>query len=281
MYVQGNTSHWSHVTFPLLPGNPGFQGNSSGVSLSTLYPNNSRAFENISARQEDGNALFSPTGSFANDTFETSNGHQRRTPASLDSRFGYFNPVAEEVPLTPTMDGQGTIVPSTVSEASFSLDMTPYGWEMPHPDSPQPTNEPWTGISMFVSSSGPIEGSDLKSQPSEYVPIELTADFPHTHLLDRNTRKIGSQGIARQDSNHSVLSSEPEHYDEFHMAHPNMDMDNMARDHPLYHNAAPGPDGLYHCPWEGEPTCQHKGEKLKCNYEYEDPFSEDLRGTNG
>jgi hypothetical protein len=40
-----------------------------------------------------------------------------------------------------------------------------------------------------------------------------------------------------------------------------------ARDHELYKNAAPREDGLYHCPWEGEASCTHKPEKLKCNYE--------------
>ena len=40
-----------------------------------------------------------------------------------------------------------------------------------------------------------------------------------------------------------------------------------ARDHPLYKKAAPGPDGLFHCPWEGQACCNHKPEKLKCNYE--------------
>lgn len=49
-----------------------------------------------------------------------------------------------------------------------------------------------------------------------------------------------------------------------------LDMDNTARDH-LYHNVTPQADGLYHCPWEKDPNflCQHKPEKLKCNYEYE------------
>jgi hypothetical protein len=46
-----------------------------------------------------------------------------------------------------------------------------------------------------------------------------------------------------------------------------LEIDNTARDHPLYHNVSAGPDGLYHCPWEGQPSCQHKAEKLKCNYE--------------
>jgi len=40
-----------------------------------------------------------------------------------------------------------------------------------------------------------------------------------------------------------------------------------ARDHALYKNATPGPDNLFHCPWEGQPNCNHKPEKLKCNYE--------------
>lgn len=40
-----------------------------------------------------------------------------------------------------------------------------------------------------------------------------------------------------------------------------------ARDHPLYKSASPSADGLYHCPWEGESSCNHKPEKLKCNYE--------------
>ncbi|KFA55760.1 hypothetical protein S40293_01943 [Stachybotrys chartarum IBT 40293] len=40
-----------------------------------------------------------------------------------------------------------------------------------------------------------------------------------------------------------------------------------ARDHVLYKNAVPQADGLYHCPWEGQPVCNHKAEKLKCNYD--------------
>lgn len=47
---------------------------------------------------------------------------------------------------------------------------------------------------------------------------------------------------------------------------PASDNDN-ARDHPLYRTALPSADGLYHCPWEGQASCNHKPEKLKCNYE--------------
>jgi hypothetical protein len=42
-----------------------------------------------------------------------------------------------------------------------------------------------------------------------------------------------------------------------------------SREHPLYQRATTSPDGLYHCPWEGrDPYCNHKPEKLRCNYEY-------------
>lgn len=45
------------------------------------------------------------------------------------------------------------------------------------------------------------------------------------------------------------------------------DGESTARDHPLYKSAQPSADGLFHCPWEGSSSCNHKPEKLKCNYE--------------
>ncbi|TLS28995.1 hypothetical protein PpBr36_00346 [Pyricularia pennisetigena] len=38
------------------------------------------------------------------------------------------------------------------------------------------------------------------------------------------------------------------------------------RDHEWY-KAGPRADGLYHCPLEGQENCNHKPEKLKCNYD--------------
>ncbi|KAK8007153.1 hypothetical protein PG989_001143, partial [Apiospora arundinis] len=40
-----------------------------------------------------------------------------------------------------------------------------------------------------------------------------------------------------------------------------------ARGHQLYKNAAPWADGLFHCPWERQPSCNHQPAKLKCNYD--------------
>jgi hypothetical protein len=50
-----------------------------------------------------------------------------------------------------------------------------------------------------------------------------------------------------------------------------LEIDNTARDHSLYQNVTVHSDGLYHCPWEGQDGCQHRPEKLKCNYEYATP----------
>lgn len=59
------------------------------------------------------------------------------------------------------------------------------------------------------------------------------------------------------------------------------EVDNVARDHPYYQTAAQGPDGLYHCPWETmDPPCNHKPEKLKCNYEYDLPSYPLIFDTN-
>lgn len=48
---------------------------------------------------------------------------------------------------------------------------------------------------------------------------------------------------------------------------PSNEGESTARDHPLYKRATPQADGLFHCPWEGQAGCNHKPEKLKCNYE--------------
>ncbi|CRK22415.1 hypothetical protein BN1723_002855 [Verticillium longisporum] len=41
----------------------------------------------------------------------------------------------------------------------------------------------------------------------------------------------------------------------------------VTKDHPVYRNATPGPDGLWHCPWEGQASCNHKGALYKVNYD--------------
>lgn len=108
---------------------------------------------------------------------------------------------------------------------------------------------------------------------------------PYTTTGDRVTRKpigprpskVASDLAARPQR----LSGTSENSEEsFRLARSNAEVDNTARDHHLYHNVTPQADGLYHCPWENDPAsnCQHKPEKLKCNYEYDTVPSSALVG---
>ncbi|EEU37566.1 uncharacterized protein NECHADRAFT_87435 [Fusarium vanettenii 77-13-4] len=44
-------------------------------------------------------------------------------------------------------------------------------------------------------------------------------------------------------------------------------VDMNTRVHDLYRLGVPWEDGLYHCPWEGQPCCNHKRVKLKAHYD--------------
>ena len=105
---------------------------------------------------------------------------------------------------------------------------------------------------------------------------ELVELPPYTTTCDRVTRKpVGPrQSKVASDSRKNRLNGTPEASEEsFKMVgRSSLEIDNTARDHPLYQNVTAQSDGLYHCPWEGQDCCQHKPEKLKCNYEYA-PFS--------
>jgi hypothetical protein len=86
--------------------------------------------------------------------------------------------------------------------------------------------------------------------------------------------KVASDLAAASRRPHTQGTSETS--DEFKLVgRSSLDQDNTAREHPLYHNVTPHADGLYHCPWENQPkaNCQHRPEKLKCNYEYDSLFA--------
>ncbi|KAK3357619.1 hypothetical protein B0T25DRAFT_589856 [Lasiosphaeria hispida] len=86
----------------------------------------------------------------------------------------------------------------------------------------------------------------------------------------RMNRKLDSQFVTSEDLHGNLVPSMAQ--DTFSLP-PAFNSRRMsgegesARDHFLYKNAYPQADGLFHCPWEGEPTCNHKAEKLKCNYD--------------
>jgi hypothetical protein len=131
---------------------------------------------------------------------------------------------------------------------------------------------------MTSTTNSPLDYSpSLDGLSPRYVEdfADLVEPAPYTTTGDRVTRKpIGPrQSKVTSDSRRTRVAGSSETSDEsFHklVGRSSLELDNTAREHPLYHNVAPKADGLYHCPFEDDPkmNCTHKPEKLKCNYEY-------------
>ncbi|POS87260.1 hypothetical protein EPUL_002153 [Erysiphe pulchra] len=132
------------------------------------------------------------------------------------------------------------------------------------------------------SNLSPIMGDSIcfssSIQSSSPRGIENFADldekFDHsllnnTNNMDTRSSPFGLKSMITTE-NSSILGFNTSTIDDTFksLKRSTIDSENV-RTHPLYHNAVPQEDGLYHCPWENEPgsNCQHKPEKLKCNYD--------------
>lgn len=161
------------------------------------------------------------------------------------------------------MAKEGMYDTSNDSSALYSHD-----FQDPHQISLITTDDIWAHpMSSMHSPTAYSPSEDSHSSLSYGLDV---ADVPHTNV--RSVKKTGprqskvNSDIARNSrpNGASDMSDEPVKF-----PGRTQDVDNHARDHELYHNAAPKSDGLYHCPWEGQECCQHRPEKLKCNYEYD------------
>jgi hypothetical protein len=127
----------------------------------------------------------------------------------------------------------------------------------------------WQITSSQMRSPSASSSSEGSSPPMDYS--QIVTDVPTSVV--RSLKKTGprqskvNSDLARNTRPFGVLEN-PEEFVKYTTGRA-MESDNHARDHELYHNAAPHADGLYHCPWEGQDCCQHRPEKLKCNYEYD------------
>lgn len=108
---------------------------------------------------------------------------------------------------------------------------------------------------------------------SRYVPATvwmLPRALSHMNANHRMNRRLDGSGLVISEDLHG--HGLPGMSDDFSLP-PAFSARRMsgdgesARDHPLYKNAFPQADGLFHCPWEGQSSCNHRPEKLKCNYE--------------
>jgi hypothetical protein len=144
------------------------------------------------------------------------------------------------------------------------------------PISPISPDETWSAANMMVSSANSPPTYEAISP--RYVQDPELVELPPYETGDRVTRKpmgprhskVVGDLAAAHSRQQQVLGTSDVTDDSLKLtSRSGLDDNNVARLHPLYQNVKPGPDGFYHCPWEGKSSCQHKAEKLKCNYEYE------------
>ncbi|KOS19388.1 Metal regulatory transcription factor 1 [Escovopsis weberi] len=147
----------------------------------------------------------------------------------------------DSVPETPS--------PSTWDCFSSSISRT---------SSPATIDENWPPAPLSPASS-----PDLCPSPTRYVVDGLPTycSYQHGGSNDRNIH-IFPDNLRKN----SVQSDDMTHGQPFATRRQGSDGES-ARDHALYKNVSTQDDGLFHCPWEGSTSCNHKPEKLKCNYD--------------
>ncbi len=182
----------------------------------------------------------------------------------------YQNDVGSSMAVNPQIFDTGLMgTPGSWSSPS------PVDSRMSSPDVPDAVSDNvWSAVPS-ASSPGESQHSNsphISGQSPRYVATDASLLFlapSHSFRYFRN-RKDGSHYVTSEDlhGNHMPAMGQ----DAFSLP-PAFSSRRMsgegesARDHFLYKNAYPQADGLFHCPWEGEATCNHKPEKLKCNYE--------------
>jgi hypothetical protein len=263
----------------------------------TMYPSVSQMSFHMSSGQSDGtdrsispdnSALYTPTQPMDLQTFdsfpypagedlsESDALFHRNSEVSFTSgeSFGLYTAAADDTfePLPISQDG--------IYNHGLILD-SPIIWEngpnFLDSQRSSPVPDEWAIPPQLVTStsSSPLDYShslgDLS--PRGIPDLTDTPDLPAYTTGGRVTRKpVGprqSKVASDMASRNRGPAGTSEASDESlrFVGRSSLEIDNTARDHPLYQNVSTHADGLYHCPWENDPSCQHKAEKLKCNYE--------------
>ena len=148
-----------------------------------------------------------------------------------------------------------------------------------HSNSPPYTDDQVYSESAYFDEIESSATTNYTSESQRYVPSILQP--PYTCLTQIVSARTNGKSMLSRDGRVSIEVSAtyqrvPEVTGLYNSTvpgglshgHGSTDIELTPRDHPLYQNTTIDPDGLYHCPWEGkDPACNHKPEKLKCNYE--------------
>lgn len=257
-----------------------------------LYPNSPNYADNqiyIESKYIDDMDSSVSYGSFRNgDVKATSRRSSQLLPVATGSSFPTYTTSPDEVMFTSPMDVMShAMFDSSISQDGVSSALDPMNindslwapWDIDQPGSGVSTPYSTDAWSATANAKKTANYSPNQTQSPRCVSIHST-DSPTflTHLCfaRTNRKSIVQNGRVAGDhsTNYQLRGSDASgFYDGPHPGdrghnHGSVDSDNIPREHPLYQKATTGPDGLYHCPWEGkDPSCNHKPEKLKCNYE--------------
>ncbi|ESZ99001.1 hypothetical protein SBOR_0659 [Sclerotinia borealis F-4128] len=196
------------------------------------------------------------TGGF--DMFPSTHGLPTSMTAASSSLSSYVHSAQDSVLFDSSIMGSPDMWDTTLLESSKS--------------SPTIAEESWTiPPPMMSSTNSPLDYSPIEGRSPRYVQgLPDFVDSPPYKTGDRIIRKpMGPRAskVASDTNARRIPGIEMPEESFKLMGRSSLDADNSARDHHLYHNVTTKSDGLYHCPWEGTSQCQHKAEKLKCNYD--------------
>lgn len=209
---------------------------------------------------------------FSTPDFESFNGH----PAFYTSMMGMPDGLPYSTEMGPSAMNQH-VNPQIFTAGMISS--SPQSWGSPSPIGSSRMSSPgfFEGdvFSGVPSVSSPEESTSsispvLPSQSPRYVATEVLPSSGTLSYDYGNIRmsRTGSQFMTTEDVHGNVIPAMEDAFSLPAFSARRMSGDGeSARDHYLYKNALPQADGLFHCPWEGETNCNHKPEKLKCNYE--------------
>lgn len=154
------------------------------------------------------------------------------------------------------------------SQTQFGPDnhASPSSW-VSFPGSISRTSSPTTVDEQWLQAQGPLSPPDSSPEIPCQSPTYVYYPCPHLHpadvLTNRHSIDFTGQVSTEEMHQHGLLPDSMS----LSPSLSNRRDGETARNHDLYKTATTQPDGLFHCPWEGDASCNHRPEKLKCNYE--------------
>lgn len=173
-------------------------------------------------------------------------------------------PAAQRLPSNVGGASQAIVTPHP-EFAAQTRPVGPVGYLSDH-------TEDWSSFIQFDQEDLPISPTSLRLDQASRCTYQCETDILRSYTSGYGSVPAVTSTVATEDVQPRVAKLEQDANSAFQepasaVIMPGDNDEGRHRTHPLY-NEGPQPDGLYHCPFKGDPTCQHKATKLKCNYEY-------------